>query len=240
MRAAPLQHRPAAVSALAPCVHASTPTPPGLRGVGACHWLALAPEPLRLRLRQSAKCPSCPTRYPEAHPVNATPPRPRRYGPLAGGTLTDKYFAPGQQPGENARHVKVRSCALAPSRPQFTGCGRVCVRVCFGTCPPSSAAPHTLPSHRRRPALSLCRPSPPAVPRVPGAVSRRPLHGGGRQVSRAGRLQGPEPGGAGAGLVQVPLVRGLHHHWCHHHAAGNGAPARGASRVDGCRALRLS
>lgn len=32
------------------------------------------------------------------------------YGPLAGGTLTDKYFG-GGEPGENARHVKVRYSA---------------------------------------------------------------------------------------------------------------------------------
>ena len=44
-------------------------------------------------------------RYPLPVPPLATP---QPYGPLAGGTLTDKYFS-GGEPGANARHVKASS-----------------------------------------------------------------------------------------------------------------------------------
>lgn len=57
------------------------------------------------------------------------------------------------------------------------------------------------------------QPSPPnkraAVPGLPAALPRRPLDGRRRQVPRAGCLQGPLPGAAGAGLVQVAVVSEL-------------------------------
>lgn len=59
---------------------------------------------------QPRKCPLPPDAPPTCHCSRVPPPLPaplQPYGPLAGGTLTDKYFGDGQ-PGPNARHVKVR------------------------------------------------------------------------------------------------------------------------------------
>lgn len=154
------------------------------------------------------------------------------YGPLAGGTLTDKYFGPGQQPGDNARHVKVRAgFAAATARPAGSkqlACARWRMRWVPGAClaptlPAGRCQRAALPPHPPTRPPTATNAHPPAVAGLPAALPRRALHGGGSQVLRTCAEQGPDPGAAGAGLVQEPLVRAL--------AGGAGAGAGQGAEV---------
>lgn len=73
--------------------------PPGHRRLAAHSACASPARSLLDRRFESHLAEAC---APHNYNIGLLP-----YGPLAGGTLTDKYFGDGE-PGPNARHVKVR------------------------------------------------------------------------------------------------------------------------------------